>query len=56
MHMCVRNRKKESEKTESGRFWTTRCLEGSPASLDSWIPSLTMSTIENVVLEAHIQD
>lgn len=29
---------------------------GSPASLDSWIPSLTMSTTENVVLEGHIGD
>lgn len=33
-----------------------RCLEESPASLDSWILSPTMSTTENVVLEEHIED
>lgn len=46
---------REAEKN-IGSGWTTKCLEGSPASLDSWIPSLTMSTIENVVLEGHIED
>lgn len=43
-------------KIGSGRRWTARCLEGSPASSDSWIPSLTMSTTENVLLEGHIED
>ena len=43
-------------KIGSGRRWTMSCLEGSPASSDSWIPSLTMSTTENVLLEGHIED
>lgn len=59
VYVCVKQKERErkiEKKIESARRWTTRCLEGSPASLDSWIPSLTMSTIENVVLEGHIKD
>lgn len=46
--MCVGNRKKQCGKQEK----RLRFLEESPV----WIPTLTMSTIENVVLEGQVQD
>lgn len=55
VHVCSCKRMWEADKN-IGSGWTTKCLEGSPASLNSWIPSLTMSTTENVALEGHIQD
>lgn len=55
VYVCELNWKKKKKSTGSKKTGSERCLEGFHASLDCWIPSLTMSTMENVALEGHIR-